>query len=342
MILAAGLGSRLRPLTTHLPKPLVPILNQPLLWYIITQLKAAGIDAIVVNLHYRGEQIRDWLGHGHQFGVDVTYSEETELLGSAGGVRRVRDFFGQEAALIIHGDVLFDVDLDAVIQYHQSRSAQATLVLHPEYQRYAYGRIRVNAQGEIGQFVQHQAPWVSGPLIDTVFTGVQVIAPEVLDAIPDTSTGFLTTDVYPALLTPTSRVYGYLMQGYWSDIGTPRHYWETNMDALRGRVRFTTHPQLQGIAQERCPQGHGRVCLPVALPSTFDIPASAIIGPDVVIGDGCTCAEHAHLLRSVLWPGVRLGRRVTIEHSIVMSDVTIPAGSHFVRKVVSSKEMYDL
>src|SRR5918996_1228502 len=121
MILAAGYGTRLRPLTDTLPKPLVPILNRPLLEYTIACIRAAGIREIVVNLHYRGEQIRQWLGTGERLGVAVTYSEEQEILGSAGGGRRVRSFFASDPALIIHGDLLFDVYLRALIQYHLSR-----------------------------------------------------------------------------------------------------------------------------------------------------------------------------------------------------------------------------
>jgi NDP-sugar pyrophosphorylase family protein len=345
MILAAGLGSRLRPLTSSLPKPLVPILNQPLLWHLIRQVKAAGIDEIALNLHYRGEQIRHWLGRGRRLGVDVTYSDESELLGSAGGVRRLREFFGHEQALIIHGDILFDVDLAAVIQYHFDRSAQATLVLHPAHQRYNYGMIRVNAQGEIGQFVNQLAPWVTGPLADTVFTGVQIITPEVLDTIPAASTGFLTTDIYPALLTRPSRLYGYLMHGYWSDIGTPRRYWETNMDVINGHVWATDgapgERALRQVSKQRPEIVAGVVHSSVALPSPFDVPAGAVIGPQVVVGAGCELAEDVHLVRSVLWPRVRVGRRVTIKDSIIMNDVAIPEGSHLVGKVVSPQEIMD-
>src|SRR5919108_1019362 len=161
MILAAGLGSRLRPLTAHLPKSLVPTLNPPLLCHLIARGRAAGIREIAINLHYRGEQIRRWLGRGEHHGVEVTYSEEADLLGSAGGVRLIRDFFGSEPALIVHGDILFDIDLSAVIQYHHSRAAHPTLVLHPAQHRYSYGMIRVNAAGQIAQFVDRQAPWVS-------------------------------------------------------------------------------------------------------------------------------------------------------------------------------------
>jgi len=345
MILAAGLGSRLRPLTSYLPKPLVPLLNQPLLWHLIRQVRAAGIGEIALNLHYRGEQIRSWLGHGQQLGIDVTYSDEPVLLGSAGGVRRLREFFGHEPALIIHGDILFDVDLTAVIQYHLDRSAQATLVLHPAHQRYSYGMIRVNAQGEIGQFVNQLAPWVSGPLIGTVFTGVQVISPEVLDTIPEACTGFLTTDIYPALLTHSSRLYGYLMHGYWSDIGTPRRYWETQMDVINGCVWPTDAEPPGGLIREASDQRPGIVAgvvhSPVALPSPFDVPAGAAIGPQVVIGEGCELAEDVRLVRSVLWPRVRVGRQVTIKDSIVMNDVTIPEGSHLVGKIVSLQEIKD-
>lgn len=346
MILAAGLGSRLRPLTSQLPKPLVPIVNQPLLWHLIMHVRAAGIHEIALNLHYGGEQIRRWLGRGGHLGVEVTYSEEAELLGSAGGVRRIRDFFRNEPALIIHGDILFDVDLAEVIQYHLSRSAQATIVLHPAYHRYSYGMIRVNAQGEIAQFVNQQAPWVSGPLIETVFTGVQIIAPAVLDAIPEACVASLTTDVYPGLLTKPSRFYGYLMRGYWSDIGTPQRYWETNMDAVSSRVSSAINvPQdglTVGIPRRQSGIAAGSICPPVAFHADIDLRDTTSIGPEVVVGEGCELAEDVRIVRSVLWPRVRVGRGAMIERAIVMNDVTIPDGSHLVGKIVSSEEITDL
>jgi mannose-1-phosphate guanylyltransferase / phosphomannomutase len=346
MILAAGLGSRLRPLTSHLPKPLVPILNRPLLWHLIRQVRQAGIQEIAINLHYRGEQIRGWLGRGQRLGVEVTYSEEAELLGSAGGVRRLRHFFGNEPVLLLHGDILFDVDLSEVIQYHLSRAAQATLVLHPAHHRYSYGKIRLNAQGQIAQFVDQQAPWVSGPLIETVFTGVQVLDPAVLDAIPTACVAALTTDVYPSLLTSASRFYGYLMHGYWSDIGTPRRYWETNMDVVGGRVGAAVNlpPDEDDLRIALQPNGARADAIrpPVAYQSGTEWRAGSCVGPEVILGEGCELAHDVRLVQSVLWPRVRVGRGVTIEGSIVLNDVTIPDGSHLAGKIVSVEGVVDL
>jgi mannose-1-phosphate guanylyltransferase / phosphomannomutase len=346
MILAAGLGSRLRPLTTHLPKPLVPILNRPLLWYLIRQVRQAGIHEIAINLHYRGEQIRNWLGRGEDLGVEVIYSEEAELLGSAGGVQRLRHFFGNEPALIVHGDILFDVDLSAVIQYHLTRAALATIVLHPAHHRYNYGKIRVNAHGHIAQFVDQQAPWVSGPLIDTLFTGVQIIDPAVLDAIPTASVAALTTDLYPTLLSNPSQLSGYLMHGYWSDIGTPQRYWETNMDAVSGRVgavlSLAADIHDPKIASQIASRPAGAIRPPVAISSGSGMQASARVGPEVILGEGCELAADVHLVQSVLWPRVRVGQGATIARSIVLNDVTIPDGSHLMGKIVSGEEIADL
>jgi mannose-1-phosphate guanylyltransferase/phosphomannomutase len=346
MILAAGLGSRLRPLTTHLPKPLVPILNRPLLWHLIRRVRQAGIHEIAINLHYCGEQIRAWLGRGEHLGVRVTYSEEAELLGSAGGVRRMRHFFGNEPVLLLHGDILFDVDLSEVIQYHLSRAAQATLVLHPAHRRYSYGKIRLNAQGQIAQFVDQQAPWVFGPLIETVFTGVQILDPAVLDAIPAACVAALTTDVYPGLLTSASRFYGYLMHGYWSDIGTPRRYWETNMDVIGGRVGAGVNLPQDEDDLKMPPQSNGTTAgvirPPVAFQSGTELQAGSCVGPEVILGEGCELAHDVRLVQSVLWPRVRVGRGVTIEGSIIMNDVTIPDGSHLVNKIVSVEGIVDL
>jgi NDP-sugar pyrophosphorylase family protein len=346
MILAAGMGSRLRPLTTHLPKPLVPILNRPLLGHLIMQVRQAGIHEIAINLHYRGEQVRSWLGRGEQLGVEVTYSEESELLGSAGGVQRLRHFFGNEPALIVHGDILFDVDLSELIRYHLEHAAQATLVLHPAHHRYSYGKIKVNAQGQIVQFVDRKAPGVSEPLIETIFTGVQILDPAVLDAIPATCGAALTTDVYPGLLSKASRFYGYVMRGYWSDIGTPQRYWETNMDVIGGRVGRAVNLLQDAPDLSRTSQAKGDVAgvlrPPVACPPGIDILAGSSVGPEVILGEGCALANDVRLVRSVLWPRVRVERGVTIEGSIVMSDLTIPAGSHLVGKIVAAQGIIDL
>jgi NDP-sugar pyrophosphorylase family protein len=335
MILAAGYGSRLRPLTAALPKPLVPVVNRPLLEHIIASVRAAGIRELVINLHYRGAQIRRWLGRGERLGVEVTYSEEPQLLGSAGGVRRVRDFFGDEPALIVHGDLLFDVDLRAVIAYHRDRTAHATLVLHPAYHRFDYGIIKVNAQGEIGQFVDHQAPGVAGPFTATVFTGVQILDPVVLDTIPAQGIASLTTEVYPRLLGRPWRFYGYLMRGYWSDIGTPRRYWEANLDVLNGAI---APPAGQPPRQLHQPRTHA----PVALHPTAVVARDAHLGPAVVVGEGCAIGEGARLRYSVLWPRVRVQAGAMVERSIVMNDVTIPAQAQVVEQIVSASGMTPL
>jgi mannose-1-phosphate guanylyltransferase/phosphomannomutase len=346
MILAAGLGSRLHPLTAHLPKPLVPILNQPLLGYIIRQVKQAGIHEIAINLHYRGEQIRHWLGRGARFGVEVTYSEEPQLLGSAGGARRMRDFFGDEPVLIVHGDILFDVDLAAVIRYHLRCEALATIVLHPAHHRYNYGRIRVNAHGHIAQFVDRQAPWVPGPLTETLFTGIQVLDPALLNTILPGSVAALTTEVYPTLLAHPARLYGYLMQGYWSDIGTPRRYWETNMDAVGERVGAAVTVSARaddfGITSRGDAGPTGCLHPPVAASSAVDVARSASVGPEVILGEGCRLAHDVRVVRSVLWPRVRVGPGARVSRSIVLNDVIIPDGSQLIGKLVSGAGVTDL
>ncbi len=346
MVLAAGYGSRLRPLTAAIPKPLVPVANRPLLWYILSSLRVAGIRTVAINLHYHGEQIRQWLGRGEALDIDVTYSEEAELLGSAGGVRRVRDFFGNDPALIVHGDLLFDVDLRDVIQYHLSRQAEVTLVLHPAHQRFKYGMIKVNPRGEIAQFVQQQAPWVSGPLTEAVFTGVQILDASVLDSIAAEQVSVLTTDVYPRLLTPSARVFGYLMQGYWSDIGTPLRYWEANLDVLSGRmVPVGSLPASQGAGgdyQGVPPETKGELSPSVAVGRGVSLGVHCDLGPQTVVGEECWLADGVRITQSVLWPRAHVGARATIERSIVMSDVVVPAGALLQGKIVSPSGITEL
>lgn len=346
MVLAAGYGSRLRPLTAAFPKPLVPVANRPLLSYILSSLHVAGIRTIAINLHYRGEQIRQWLGRGEALGMEVMYSEEAELLGSAGGVRRVRHFFGNDPVLIVHGDLLFDIDLRDVIQYHLSRQAEATLVLHPAHQRFNYGMIKVNSQGQIAQFVQQQAPWVSGPLTETVFTGVQILDPGLLDTLAAEQFSVLTTDVYPRLLTPSSRMFGYLMQGYWSDIGTPLRYWEANLDVMSGRmVPLGMMPASQGAGgdqQGMPPETKGELSPSVTVGRAVSLGVDCDLGPQTVVGEECRLADGVRIAQSVLWPRVYVGARAIIERSIVMSDVVVPAGVHLQGKIVSASGITEL
>jgi NDP-sugar pyrophosphorylase family protein len=258
----------------------------------------------------------------------------------------MRHFFGKEPVLIVHGDILFDVDLSDVIRYHLSRAAHATLVLHPAHQRYNYGKIGVNSQGQIAQFVDQQAPWGHGPLVETVFTGVQVLDPAVLDAIPAACVASLTTAVYPGLLTSAWRFYGYLMRGYWSDIGTPRRYWETNMDVVGGRVGSAVNLPSDGngprMVLELNPSTADAIRPPVAFAPDIDWPPCSCVGPEVILGEGCQLARDVRLVQSVLWPRVRVGQGVTIQRSIVLDGVTIPNGLHLVDKIVSREGIVDL
>jgi NDP-sugar pyrophosphorylase family protein len=219
-------------------------------------------------------------------------------------------------------------------------------VLHPAHHRYNYGKIRVNSQGHIAQFVNQQASGISGPLIDTVFTGVQVLDSAVLDTIPATRVAALTTDVYPGLLTNASRFYGYLMHGYWSDIGTPRRYWETNMDVVGGRVGAAVHLSPDeddpGMVSELTASKGATIRPPVAIAPGIEVPTGCSIGPEVIIGAGCKLSDDIHLRQSVLWSRVRVGRGAMIEGSIVMNDVTIPDGLHLVGKIVAANGIIDL
>jgi mannose-1-phosphate guanylyltransferase/phosphomannomutase len=258
----------------------------------------------------------------------------------------VRDFFGNEPALILHGDLLFDIDLREVIQYHLFRQALATLVLHPAHPRFNYGRIMVNPQGEIAQFVNQHAPWVSGPLTETIFTGVQVLDPRLLDSIAAERFSVLTTDLYPHLLTPASRMFGFLTRGYWSDIGTPLRYWEANMDVGSGRVASAWAMLAEAVEPASPHQGER--------PREGEAPSSVLIGPDVrlgarcqleagtIMGEGCRLADDVRIGHSVLWSGVCVERQATIERSIVLSDVVVPAGSSLVRKIVSPSGITEL
>ncbi len=222
MILAAGLGTRLRPLTDRLPKPLLPIAGQPLIYYTLSWLASAGIRRVMINLHYQGERIREALGDGSRFGVDVSYSDEPEILGTGGGLKRVERFFSDGPFLVVNADVLTTLDPRALIADHAARRSLATLAVREDHDVAAYGAIGLDSQGRIRRFLG-RGTWTGSTLQDVMFTGIHVVDPRVFSDIP---TGVFSpiTDAYIALVERGEPLFGYKTDAFWIDIGTPDRY----------------------------------------------------------------------------------------------------------------------
>ena len=237
MILAAGLGTRLRPMTDRLPKPLLPMADRPLIEYTLQLLRRYDVCDVIINLHYLGEKIRDCLGDGSRLGMKIRYSDEPQILGTGGGIKRVASYLSDGPFLVINGDILFDLNLDTLLDFHHGKKASATLVLREDPEAAAWGSVSVDAHEQIRQFLG-KPDWTRGPLSQKMFSGIHVMEPRVLDYIPDH--GFYSIiDAYVEMLKRDEPLAAHLLKGYWTDIGTPERYQKACEDLAEKRVRLS-------------------------------------------------------------------------------------------------------
>ncbi len=236
MILAAGLGTRLRPLTDRLPKPLLPVGKLPLIHYILFLLRHYGITDVVINLHHMGEMIRERLEDGRALGMRITYSEEATILGTGGGLKKAEWFLKDGNFILINADILVDLNLDEVLSFHRRRGAVATLVLRRDPEADRYGIIETDDQERIRRFLGEPEE-VTGSLRPLMFTGVQVLEPTIFQRLPE-GVFHPITDTYREMVRNGEGLFGYETKGYWLDLGTQDRYERAQEDHRQGRVRF--------------------------------------------------------------------------------------------------------
>ena len=235
VIMAGGEGTRLRPLTCNLPKPMVPIVHKPMMEHILNLLKAHSIHEIASTLWYLPQDVMDYFGDGSQFGVSMEYFVEEEPLGTAGSVKNAEDFLN-ETFVVVSGDSLTDIDLSKAVAFHRERNAVATLVLTRVANPLNYGIVITGEDGRIRQFLEK--PSWSEVFSDTVNTGIYVLEPEVLQEFAKGQNVDFSRDLFPKLLAKEAPIYGYIADGYWSDVGNLEVYRQAQQDCLDGKVRI--------------------------------------------------------------------------------------------------------
>jgi len=235
MVLAAGLGTRLRPLTETLPKPLLPVAGRPILEWNLLLLKRHGITEVIINLHHLGDQIVRALGDGARFGLRLAYSHEPTLQGTSGGIKQAAPFLKDGPFLVLNGDTLSECDLTALIAAHRASAALATLAVRDDPEASTWGPVTLDAHGRILQI--NGNPPLAEPraaLPACMFAGIHVMERAVLNAIPSGPGSII--DVYGSLLRQGRPLQGYRMSGYWSDIGNPERYAQAQRDVAEGRL----------------------------------------------------------------------------------------------------------
>lgn len=236
MILAAGLGKRLRPLTHRLPKTLLPLNGRPLIYYTLMLLKKHGITDVIINLHHQGQKIMDTLGDGSALGFNIAYSFEPEILGTGGGLKRVRQMLCEELFLVINSDVLADLNIDKVVEFHKRKKAAVTMVLREDRDVDTWGTIEIDSEDRVRRILGKPSQSPRGTL-KRMFTGIHLIEPTVFRYIPNHGY-YNIMDAYLKMLQKDEYIAGYEMKGYWMDVGTPNRYQKTQRSLKSGEVKL--------------------------------------------------------------------------------------------------------
>jgi NDP-sugar pyrophosphorylase family protein len=340
MILAAGLGTRLRPLTDHCPKPLVPFMLQPMLTHVFGYLRQHNIRDVVVNVHHHAAQMGRWLGDGRRWGLHLAVSFEEDILGTAGALKRAATLLGEAPFWVLNADVLTTIDLQALWQWHRARpDALVTMVVRPDPAARTYGAVVVDAADRVQHINGRPAHHASAAGDETIFTGVQVLDPAVLADIPSAGVVSTTADVYPELVRHQA-VYGYRHTGYWIDIGVPERYLQAHWDILDGHLGSAWERSLPtGSRVLRHPAATppetraARLIPPVVLGPGVTLAPGAEVGPYAVLGAGCQVAAGAVIQKSVLGERSAIGAGARVSQCILGPAVRLPADSDWADKV---------
>jgi len=318
MLLAAGEGIRLRPLTHLRAKAALPVLNIPLIHYTLQYLLGFGIKEVVINLHHLPHSIKEAVSKG---GMEVRYSSEEELLGTAGGMKRVEDFLSGDDFLVLNGDILTDYDLKQLISLHQKHRPLATMLLRPNPDPARYTTIEVDPGGRILRIGDQREREVPGSQPPYMFTGIQMLSPETLSFIPQGSYAELVRDVYRPLLQKKLPIYGLIMEDFWLELGTPREYLEANLLLLkRGAVRRDFWSRVTPLG-EAAPQ------LSPLLGEMVTLQKGLLFEGGVVIGDRGFIGRNCRIKDSLLWEDCSIGEGSILDGSILTAGVELPPGS---------------
>ena len=309
VLMAGGSGTRLRPLTCDLPKPMVPILNRPIAEHIINLLKRHDITQIIATLHYLPDVMKDYFQDGSEFGVSIEYVvEEDQPLGTAGCVKNIAEWL-DETFLVISGDSITDLDIGAAIAFHREKQAKATLILARVPNPMEFGVVITDTDARISHFLEK--PSTGEIFSDTVNTGIYILEPEVLEYLPCSEEADFSKDLFPLLLREDEPMYGYIAEGYWCDVGNLETYREAQYDALYGKVKLEIdyHERQTGlwVGQNTYIDPSASIEAPAVIGSHCRIGPNAIIEAGTVIGDNVTIGAGADLKRPILWNGVMIG-----------------------------------
>lgn len=330
-VLAAGYGKRLAPLTDHVPKPLMPVGNVPVIGYALRLLAHHGITEVAVNLHHLAGKLRDAIGDGSDYGVDITYSEEEEILGTGGGLKQMQDFL-TETFVVVNADIIIDVDLSAVIHSHRERNALSTMVLREDPRQDEFGLIETDSSSRIRRILGHGE--ADEPLRPYMFTGVHVMEPNFLDYIPEGVNTGVNRYAYLKALQNGDTLLGAVIDSYWADLGTPSRYLAGNFAALDRSMKLSHVDPLGGfaLAPTKDVDEVVRMGEDVQIGSDARLVPPLILGDGAKVGDGATVGPYC-----VVGAKASIGKDATVTDSVIMEAGKVEAGASVRRAIVGRK-----
>ena len=329
VIMAGGFGTRIQPLTCNMPKPMIPLMNRPIMLHIVELLKKHQITDLVMLLYHQPMTIKNFFRDGSDFGVKITYVTPLEDMGTAGAVKCAEKFL-KDRFLIISGDLLTDFNLKKVIDFHTDNKALATITLTSVKDPLQFGVVITDKSRRITQFLEK--PGWGEVISDTINTGIYVLEPEIFKHIPDKENFDFSQDLFPLLLKNGEPLFGYPVKGYWRDIGNTDSYREAHHDIFRGRINVKIDEPKQDLVGKDI-----RIGIDASLIDAKSVEGTVVVGDnsqilgsaqikDSVVGRNCTIESGVKLYRCVIWDNVYIKKGAKITDSVICNNVIIGQG----------------
>ncbi len=325
VILAGGEGTRLRPITFLNPKPMLPLVNRPFMENFVLWLKSHNVKDIIFSAGYLSEVFKNYFGNGSKLGVKITFAEEEKPLGTCGGVKNAEKYLGNDSFLVFNGDILSSLNLTDMIAFHKRKKADVTISVTRTEDPSSYGLVPVDGEGRITKFIEK--PEEDEIATDLVNAGIYIMEPRVLKGVPEGENYSFERQLFPGLLEKGYKIFGYVFNSYWLDVGTPRKYLTANLDVLykKMKFKFPGREVMKGIYA-----GTGSeysesnfVSGPVVIGDGTKIEKNAKIMPLTIIGNNCTILGGAEISESVIFNNCIIGKKCHIKRAIISNNVDI-------------------
>lgn len=327
VVMAGGFGTRIQPLTNSIPKPMLPIMNRPMMEHTIVSLRDLGITEFIILLYFKPDVIKDYFKDGSKWGINITYVVPDDDYGTAGAVKKAQEYIGDENFIIISGDLVTDFDFQQIFDYHKAKDSKLTITLTSVENPLEFGVVIANDEGKIEKFLEK--PSWGEVFSDTINTGIYIIEPEILNYIPKNENFDFAKDLFPLLMRQGIDLMAGYAQGYWRDVGNPESYRDVYDDILSGKIKF----QLGGEAV-KYPDGVLICEEDNTLDDTVDVVGIVVIGKNVtvkrgsklsnvVLGDNVTIGGSSKIANTVIWDNVEIGKNAKLDGCVICSNNNI-------------------